>query len=115
MNFAIILTDLNEPAIIERLAQKMLESLCQPFRLEDDVAMCRGIGISLYPHDSARFEELFETCRSGAMYAAKHLGRNCYSYFTPALSGSCAATHTHGWDLRVALSENNSACITSLL
>lgn len=103
--FAIILTDLNEPAIIERLAQKMLESLCQPFRLEDDVAyVSASIGISLYPHDSARLEELLKHADQ-AMYAAKHLGRNRYSYFTPALQEAAQRRIRMGKDLRVALSE----------
>ena len=52
--FTVILTELDSMAHVEQVAQKILATLAQPFRLYNEVAYLSGsIGITLYPADGA--------------------------------------------------------------
>ena len=82
--FTVILTALSEHSHIETIVQKILARLAQPFHLGQDVAsVSASIGITLYPRDAQTVEVLIKNADQ-AMYAAKRLGRNCFSYFRPS-------------------------------
>ncbi len=83
--FMIILADLPEIRQIETTAHNLLHRLTEVFRLGKETAyVSASIGITLYPADAADVEQLIRNADQ-AMYAAKNLGRNRFSYFTPAL------------------------------
>lgn len=101
--FTVIISGLNDPNSVERIAQDILIKLADPFRLGDDLVYVSGsIGITFYPKDSGSVEELLKNADQ-AMYDAKRQGRNCYSYFTPAMQEAAQIQMRLANDLRKAL------------
>lgn len=80
--FTIILSDLHQVAHVEDIVQKVLDALAIPFVIGNEEAYLSGsIGIAVYPQDAQTPEELIRKADQ-AMYAAKHAGKNQFSYFT---------------------------------
>lgn len=64
------------------LAQKLLDVIATPFRIEQyDLNVSGSIGIALYPADGLDLETLSKNA-DAAMYRAKQEGRNGYCFFT---------------------------------
>ena len=64
------------------LARHLLESVAQPYAIEQRLLNIQAsIGISLYPDDAAEFETLLRHADI-AMYRAKEDGRNAFRFFT---------------------------------
>ena len=84
--FVIGLPEASNDANIEQVAQKVLTSLSEPFRIEGhELAISASIGISQYPADGEASEALLQGA-DAAMYEAKKSGRGTYCFFTPELS-----------------------------
>jgi diguanylate cyclase (GGDEF)-like protein/PAS domain S-box-containing protein len=80
--FGAIVTDLAKPGDAGVVAQKVLDALSQPFKLEaHDTYVSASIGITLFPADGDNPEALVMNADT-AMYRAKEQGRNTYQYFT---------------------------------
>jgi diguanylate cyclase (GGDEF)-like protein/PAS domain S-box-containing protein len=76
--FAIILTDVVDVETVGRIAQKIVDCLCQPFDLAGQQATISGsIGISRVPQQGTHLDDLMRIADQ-AMYQAKALGRNGY-------------------------------------
>ncbi|BBJ00066.1 hypothetical protein FGKAn22_17580 [Ferrigenium kumadai] len=104
--FTVILSELEDAASIDRIAQSIIGKLAAPFLLaEDKIFISASLGITLYPNDATVIDSLLKNADQ-AMYAAKARGRNRYSYFTPALQQAAEARMRLTNDLRGAL-ENN--------
>jgi diguanylate cyclase (GGDEF)-like protein len=87
--FAIILTDVVDVDIVGRIAQEIVDCLCQPFDLAGQQALISGsIGISMVPQQGSHLDDLMKSADQ-AMYQAKARGRNAYC-FTPATSEETA-------------------------
>jgi diguanylate cyclase (GGDEF)-like protein len=83
--FTVILSELDDPSSIERIAHAIINALVAPFQLGDKTAfVSASIGITLYPDDAPNLEMLMSNADQ-AMYASKSAGRNRFSYFTPSL------------------------------
>jgi diguanylate cyclase (GGDEF)-like protein len=66
-----------------RLAEGMLQSLSEPYEIEDHaISITASIGISLFPKDSTDPAGLIQRADS-AMYAAKREGKNGVRYYSP--------------------------------
>ncbi|SFL57942.1 putative bifunctional diguanylate cyclase/phosphodiesterase [Rugamonas rubra] len=103
--FTIILSGLDHVSSVERIAQNVLANLNRPFALDGASGqVSASVGIALYPSDAAEPEQLLHHADQ-AMYAAKHGGRNRYSYFTPDLQLAAQARQQVALDLRLALAE----------
>ena len=104
--FTVILGELEDLGSIERVAQDILHKFAQPFQLEGEVAyISASIGITLYPEDATEIDALLKNADQ-AMYAAKHQGRNCFSYFTPSMQEAAQTRMRLAGDLRGALANN---------
>ena len=83
--FAVLLPDLasgDEAAVI---AQRILEAVAEPYRLDDnELHSSCSIGISLYPRDGRNSDVLLRNSDI-ALYRAKDMGRNNYQIY---LSGA---------------------------
>src|SRR5258706_4257972 len=80
--FGAIVTDLAKPGDAGVVAQKVLDVLAQPFKLDaHDTYVSASIGITLFPSDGDHPEALVMNADT-AMYRAKEQGRNTYQYFT---------------------------------
>jgi diguanylate cyclase (GGDEF)-like protein/PAS domain S-box-containing protein len=77
--FTAILTDIEDQAVAYRFAQRILESISQPFFIEGHtIEISISIGISFYPHD-AKDDNLLRKADK-AMYRAKKSGDRIARY-----------------------------------
>ena len=107
--FTVILSELDDVARVEAIAQNIIDSLLQPFALGQEQAfVSASIGITLYPDDALDIGDLLKHADQ-AMYAAKDAGRNRFSYFTPALQVAALNRMRLTNDLRSALKGNQLA------
>ena len=74
----------------EHVAQKMLELIGEPYRLDPyELSVTGSIGIALYPEDGEDLETLSRNADT-AMYRAKNDGRNGYRFFTSEMQARSA-------------------------
>ncbi|MGR9053921.1 MAG: putative bifunctional diguanylate cyclase/phosphodiesterase, partial [Gammaproteobacteria bacterium] len=107
--FTIILSGLNDSKnadkVSARIAEKILDAVAEPFHLSfETLYISASIGITYYPDDAERIEDLLRHADQ-AMYVAKKEGRNRYHYFTTALQQSNRARRRLSNDLRIALAK----------
>jgi diguanylate cyclase (GGDEF)-like protein/PAS domain S-box-containing protein len=80
--FTVILSELDDTRKVETIAQNILDKLAESFQITKEIVYVSGsIGIALYPDDALTAEEMIRKADQ-AMYAAKHAGKNQFSYFT---------------------------------
>ena len=59
--FMVIVEDFDDPSVLGRIAQKLLDAIAQPFEIEEhDIFVTSSIGIAVYPDDSDNPEELLK-------------------------------------------------------
>jgi diguanylate cyclase (GGDEF)-like protein/PAS domain S-box-containing protein len=103
--FMVIVEEFDEPTVLGRIAQKLLDAIAQPFRVEEhDIYVTSSIGIAVYPDDSDDPEELLKHA-DVAMYRSKDLGRNTYQFLDSSLAEHRLRQHTLETALRAALKE----------
>jgi len=84
--FSILINDATDSNAVAAIARKMLDTLAQPFRIDDHyLYVTASVGISIYPSDGADVETLVKSA-DAAMYRAKELGRNQAQLFTPSMN-----------------------------
>ncbi len=109
--FTIILNELDDAGIIERVVHTILKKLAEPFQLRDEVAyVSASIGITLYPNDGASSDTLLKNADQ-AMYASKNQGRNRYNYFIPSMQEAAQNRMRLANDLRGALEANQFSLV----
>jgi diguanylate cyclase (GGDEF)-like protein/PAS domain S-box-containing protein len=88
--FTILLTDIRDPDVAAGIAQKLLDTVAEPVRLEGhDLYVTTSVGIALYPADGETAEALLQSADS-AMYRAKDLGRNAFQLCSAAMNTRAA-------------------------
>jgi diguanylate cyclase (GGDEF)-like protein/PAS domain S-box-containing protein len=103
--FMVVVEDFDEPTVLGRIAQKLLDAIAQPFKIEEhDIYVTSSIGIAVYPDDSDDPEELLKHA-DVAMYRSKELGRNTYQFLDADLAQHRLKQHTLETALRNALKE----------
>ncbi len=103
--FTVILTELNDMQGTERILQKLLQALQVGFELgTEQVFVTASIGVTVYPTDASNIEDLLKNADQ-ALYVAKEAGRNCFSFFTPALQEAAQTRLRLVNDLRNALAQ----------
>ena len=104
--FIVILGNLENQSITERIAQDILDKMAEPFNLGNElVYISTSIGISIYPEDGSEVDVLLKNADQ-AMYVAKQDGRNRYHYFTPTMQEAALSRMHLISDLRMALAAN---------
>ncbi len=84
--FAVLQRDIADLERAAALASKMVGIMAEPFRvLGRDIHITPSIGISVFPLDSSRPDELVKNADM-AMYLAKSEGRNNFQFFTAELN-----------------------------
>ena len=79
--FAIALPDLNNHYQAADVAQRILDSVKRPFRLDNhNIKVSATIGITIYPHDAATAEQLVKNAEN-VMQLAKSQGGNRYQFY----------------------------------
>ncbi len=105
--FVIIMSGLDSPHHVDRIASKLVEKMAEPFYLEQDtgketVFISTSMGITMYPQDASNSIEILRNADQ-AMYAAKHKGGNGFQYFTPLMQQNALSRMSMISDLREAL------------
>ncbi len=101
--FMVIVEDFDEPAVLGKIAQKLIDRIAQPFTVEEhDIYVTSSVGISVYPDDSDDPEELLKHA-DVAMYRSKELGRNTYQFLDADLAAHRIQQHALERALRAAL------------
>jgi len=104
--FMVVVEDFEEPATLGRIAQKLLDAVAHPFRIEEhDIYVTSSIGISVYPDDADDPEQLLKHA-DVAMYRSKELGRNTYQFLDADLAQHRVRQHALETSLRAALKSN---------
>lgn len=81
--FTVILPQLETIWDAKMIAERILNSLSRPFKLENKIVSIAGsIGITFFPEDGQDIETLLRNADM-AMYQAKESGRNTFRFFTP--------------------------------
>ncbi|KGP63079.1 diguanylate cyclase [Legionella norrlandica] len=84
--FVMVFQSFNTEEQIVGVAQKMLNSFLRPFRIANkDITIYVSIGISVYPTDGKSVNTLLSNADM-AMYQAKFLGGNQFSFYTDKLN-----------------------------
>ncbi len=104
--FAIILNDIGDLNEVDRLAQRVIELLSEPFELKgNQVVIGTSIGISLCDSETNDADELIKNADL-ALYRAKFDGKNTYRFFEIAMDELAQARRLLERDLRKALDES---------
>ena len=91
--FILLLPSLSATSQVDSIATDIVRSLNTPFRIDDqEYTLSASVGISIYPSDALRPEELM-THVDAAMYRAKDLGRNRFCYFSEDLEQELVKRH----------------------
>lgn len=78
--FGLVLKTLTRAEDCERVAIKVINALAEPFVLEDgEVCISASVGVAAYPTHGENPDELVAHA-DAAMYAAKHAGKNRFSW-----------------------------------
>ena len=101
--FTVILPELKDRHIVERITQKIIDSLKKPFLINSyQIFISASIGITLFPDDAEEITAM-QKHADQAMYQAKAKGRNCFSYFTVCMQEEALERQMLTIDLRSAL------------
>ena len=81
--FTIIMPQVEEPPLVNNLAERILAGLTEPFSIGGyEGSISASLGIAVYPEDGTSIDTLLKRADS-AMYAAKQGGRNTFRFFSP--------------------------------
>jgi len=104
--FAVILDDLKDVKYAAVVARKVLQALAKPIFVEEyELYATSSIGISVYPSDSDKVEDLMR-CADTALYRAKEEGKNNYQFYTRDMNTRAFEFLLLEAGLRKALSHN---------
>lgn len=74
------------------IARKLLARIAEPYLLEQhELSITPSIGIAMFPDDGEDYQSLYR-CADTAMYRAKQVGRNGYSFFTAEMQANSIRT-----------------------
>ena len=84
--FTVIVEDIVEDHDAAAVAQKILDTLSQPFNLYGhEVFISVSVGVTLYPSDDENADNLLRNADS-AMYRAKEFGRNNFQFYVAEMN-----------------------------
>ncbi|ESP91899.1 EAL domain-containing protein [Pseudoalteromonas luteoviolacea] len=84
--FIILLGDIQTHHDITAIATKLVQLFRSPFEIDERAfTISLSLGVAVFPDDADTPNELLRKADS-AMYSAKHMGRNTFSFFTESMS-----------------------------
>jgi predicted signal transduction protein with EAL and GGDEF domain len=88
--FTVVLENVTGEDQVSTVAEKLKQAFADPIIIEGrEIFISSSIGIALYPHSGATVDALLQSADI-AMYDAKELGRNAYSFGSPTMTAEAA-------------------------
>ena len=104
--FIVLLRALTDDSSILEVAEHLLEIFREPFQIDDrELILTLSIGIAVYPENGDCASDLLRNADT-AMYRAKALGRNAYSFFTKEMTDIMVRRFEIEEQMRGALERN---------
>ena len=104
--FSVIQSEVDGPEGAAALAQRMIEVLSAPYRIDGhDLSIGVSIGIAVAPDDGANADEILKNADI-ALYSAKTDGKSMYRFFEAEMDALLRARLALESDLRAALSRD---------
>jgi diguanylate cyclase (GGDEF)-like protein/PAS domain S-box-containing protein len=104
--FIILLSTISQPQDASIIAQKILDTLIQPFHINGkELHVTASIGITVFPDDGNDMESLLKNSDI-AMYHAKEQGKNNYQFFSAKMNEFASEKQALSSDLRHAVERN---------
>ena len=104
--FAVILPGLKNHYQAADVAQRLLDSVRRPFRLDSHtIKVSATIGITIYPHDAATAEQLLKNAEN-VMQLAKTQGGNRYQFYVANVDQKIRQTKVLEKQLATAVDDN---------
>ena len=101
--FQIILPDLDDRGKLGEMADKIIQSISQPYPIDDKHAIIgTSVGIAIAPYDGVEKEDLVHSSDL-ALYAAKNGGRGQFRFYSADLKDEAEERRLLEADLREAL------------
>jgi diguanylate cyclase (GGDEF)-like protein len=101
--FAVLSVSSNHPARAELIAQRIVQTICQPYEIDGQRAIVGvSIGIAVATDHDSSADVLLKNADM-AMYRAKADGRNTYRFFKTEMDAQMQARRSIELDLREAL------------
>ena len=105
--FTVLLTDLDDPEVAGRVAERIRDELTAPFSHRGhQFVVSPSIGIAIFPDDGDTMEELLKNADT-AMYQAKQNGRNSFRYYTDNMNIQSLERLNLENELRIALDKQD--------
>ncbi|MCG7865598.1 MAG: hypothetical protein B6D70_07075 [gamma proteobacterium symbiont of Stewartia floridana] len=105
--FAVIVSCITSINHAETVAQKIQQCFKSPYTIDHrELQVSVSIGISLFP-EHARDSETMLRLADCAMYRAKEIGRNCYSFYSQEIANQHQQRLTIEKDLRQGISSGD--------
>ena len=105
--FVVLLEEIASPESATSLAGKLINQLDTPLTIHDqEVRVTSSMGICFYPQDGEDSDTLMRNA-DAAMYRAKEDGRNCYHFYTEALTERSVERLNMEKSLRQSLENND--------
>ena len=103
--FAIIQTGIRKADGVKIMANKIIESIAQPFDHEgSEINTSTSIGITVHPTDEGDSDQLIQNADM-AMYRAKRLGRNNFQFYSDDMHEEIQRTVMMEHEIRRAIQE----------
>jgi diguanylate cyclase (GGDEF)-like protein len=103
--FVVLLTEIDEPDAVSRVAQQILATMERPFEIGgNSLHTTFSVGISLFPDDGIDFETLRRNS-DAALFVAKDAGRNTFRFFDEQMNREVLERLQTQASLRIALKE----------
>lgn len=104
--FAMVLPNLENHYEAADIAQKVLDSVRRPFRLDNhNISLSATIGITIYPHDAATADQLLKNAEN-VMQLAKSQGGNNYQFYVANVDQRIRETKVLERQLATAANDN---------
>ncbi|MGB1060525.1 MAG: diguanylate cyclase domain-containing protein, partial [Ketobacter sp.] len=104
--FAMVLPNLENHYEAADIAQKVLDSVRRPFRVDNhSISLSATIGITIYPHDAATADQLLKNAEN-VMQLAKSQGGNNYQFYVANVDQRIRETKVLERQLATAAEDN---------
>ena len=109
--FAIILTQIDQPYEAAEMAQALIKQLDQPFEINDEqLTISATVGVTLFPDDGENVDTLLQQAEF-AMIMAKSRSRNRYQFYVATIDTEIRQHKKLEMDLHKALSHNELSLV----